>query len=99
MTITSGKQLKKVATGSFDAVFIAYGGEQKLSTVNEAFKMTLKALMNAGYKRGMVIHVRVWLASKQLSTVFQDELLTGWLESLPKIRVLTSDPKPQKIHL
>jgi len=86
-----GETAKKVATGSFDAVFIAYGGEQKLSTVNEAFKMTLKALMNAGYKRGMVIHVRVWLASKQLSTVLQDERLSGWLESLPEIRVLTAD--------
>jgi hypothetical protein len=92
-----GEAARRIAAGGFEAVFIAYGGEQKLSFVNEAFKATLRALMEAGYNKALIIHVRAWLATKQLSTVLQDEALSRWLSGLPEIRVFTADLNAKKL--
>ncbi len=91
-----GETAKRIVTEGFDATFIAYGGEQKLSFVNEALIATLKALMSAGYEKALIIHVRAFLASRQLSTVLQDESLARWLEGLPEIRVFTADLNAKK---
>lgn len=82
---------KEIVEEKFEAVYISYGGEQKLSTVNEATIETLKALAKARFKGVLAIHVRVWLATKQLSTVLSHEDLKKYLEQLPEIRVFTAD--------
>mgnify|MGYP001770632146 CR=1 FL=1 len=87
---------REIVSKDYDAVYIAFGGEQKLSTVNEAFLNTLRALARAGYRKALAIHVRTWLASKQLSTVLVDNELRTWLESLSEIRVFTADPQNKK---
>jgi AAA+ ATPase superfamily predicted ATPase len=87
---------RAIASADFDIVYVAFGGEQKLSTVNEATVKTLKALANAGYRRALAVHVRAWLATKQLSTVLSDPSLRQWLESLPEVRVFTADLNSKK---
>lgn len=98
--VYDSSQINKVASEivsrNFDAVYISFGGEQKLSVVNEAFINTLRALAKAGYKKALAIHVRVWLASKQLSTVLSDNELRTWLESLSEVRVFTADLQNKK---
>ena len=87
---------KKISSSDFDVIYISYGGEQKLSTVNEAAVKSFRARMEAGYKKALAIHVRVWIATKQLSTVLSDNKLRKWLESLPEIRVFTADLNAKK---
>ncbi|MEM4971871.1 MAG: hypothetical protein QXE01_11550 [Sulfolobales archaeon] len=87
---------REIVSRDFDAVYISFGGEQKLSIVNEAFINTLRALARAGYKRALAIHVREWLASKQLSTVLADNELRTWLEGLSEVRVFTADLQNKK---
>ncbi|MCI4456627.1 MAG: hypothetical protein JHC19_00910 [Desulfurococcaceae archaeon] len=89
-------EVRKIVDENFDAVYIAFGGEQKLSIVNQATLETLKLLRGSGYKNALAIHVRVWLATKQFSTVLSDESLRRWLESLPEIRVFTADLNNKK---
>jgi len=91
-----GETAKKVSSSDFDVVYISYGGEQKLSTVNEAAIKTFRALMESGYRKALAIHVRVWIATKQLSTVLSDDKIRRWLESLPEIRVFTADLNAKK---
>lgn len=82
---------RAVVEGGFEAVYIAYGGEQKMSVVAQAAQKTLDALRRAGFSGALLIHVRTWLATKQLSLVLADENIAGWLERLPEIRVFTAD--------
>jgi len=78
-------------------VYIAFGGEQRLSLVNEAAINTLKALMEAGYNGALAIHVRTWMVTKHLSTILSDEKLRKWLENLPEIRTFTADLNAKKL--
>ncbi|WP_231434159.1 hypothetical protein [Candidatus Nanopusillus massiliensis] len=41
---------KDIVKNNFDSVFIAYGGEQKITYVSEITKKTILALKNAGIK-------------------------------------------------
>jgi len=91
-----GETAEKISSSDFEVVYISYGGEQKLSTVNEATIKTFRALMESGYRKALAIHVRVWIATKQLSTVLSDDKIRGWLESLPEIRVFTADLNAKK---
>lgn len=89
-----GETAKKVSSSDFEVVYISYGGEQKLSTVNEAAIKTFRALMEAGYKKALAIHVRVWIATKQLSTILSDDKIRRWLEEFFFNRVKIVDGKP-----
>jgi hypothetical protein len=82
--------VKDIVKNNFDSVFIAYGGEQKVSYVSEITKKTILALKNAGYKNSLLIHVRIWIATKQLSEILNDEI-REYLKSLKEIRVFTAD--------
>jgi len=81
---------KDIVKNNFDSVFIVYGGEQKISYVSEITKKTMLALKNAGYKNSLLIHVRIWIATKQLSEILNDEI-REYLKSLKEIRVFTAD--------
>jgi organic radical activating enzyme len=81
---------KDIVKNNFDSVFIVYGGEQKVSYVSEITKKTILALKNAGYKNSLLIHVRIWIATKQLSEILNDEI-KEYLKSLKEIRVFTAD--------
>jgi hypothetical protein len=81
---------KDILKNNFDAVFIVYGGEQRVSYVSEITKKTILALKNAGYKNSLLIHVRIWIATKQLSEILNDEI-REYLKSLKEIRVFTAD--------
>jgi len=79
-----------IVKNDIDALFIAYGGEQKISYVSEITKKTILALKNAGYKNSFLIHVRIWIATKQLSEILNDEI-KEYLRSLKEIRTFTVD--------
>jgi len=81
---------KDIVKNNFDAVFIAYGGEQKVSYISEITKKTILALKNAGYKNSLLIHMRIWVATKQLSEILNDEI-REYLKSLKEIRTFTGD--------
>jgi len=81
---------KDILKNNFDAVFIAYGGEQKVSYVSEITKKTILVLKNAGYKNSLLIHVRIWIATKQLSEILDDEI-REYLKSLKEIKTFTAD--------
>ena len=81
---------KDIVKNNFDAVFIAYGGEQKVSYVSEITKKTILALKNAGYKNSLLIHGRIWIATKQLSEILNDEI-REYLKSLKEIRTFEAD--------
>lgn len=74
-----------------DAVYIVYGGEQRMSYVANITRRTLEALAEEGYRGALLIHVRVFLATNRLQTVLADERIRGYLASLPEIRVFTAD--------
>jgi len=82
---------KKVVEYGADMVYISFGGEQKMSYVAEITKRTIAALAEAGYKGALGIHVRAWLATKQLSNVLAEAALAEYLASLPEIRLFTAD--------
>ena len=81
---------KDIVKNNFDAVFIVYGGEQKVSYVSEITKKTILALKNSGYKNSLLIHIRIWIATKQLSEILNDEI-REYLKSLKEIRTFTAD--------
>lgn len=87
---------KKIAENGFDAVYIAFGGEQKMSEVSAMFRKTVDALRKASYRKALLIHVRAWLATKQLSSLLSDSTLRTYLSSLPEIRLFTADPGARK---
>ena len=79
-----------ILKNNFDAVFILYGGEQKVSYVSEITKKTILSLKNAGYKNSLLIHGRIWIATKQLSEILNDEI-REYLKSLKEIRTFEAD--------
>ena len=79
-----------ILKNNFDAVFIAYGGEQKVSYISEIIKKTILSLKNAGYKNSLLIHGRIWIATKQLSEILNDEI-REYLKSLKEIRTFEAD--------
>ncbi len=98
-TYEEGKEtetVRKVVEYGADIVYIAYGGEQKMSYVAEITKRTIAALAEAGYKGALGIHVRAWLATKQFSNVLADAALAKYLASLPEIRLFTADVPNRK---
>lgn len=91
-----GEIIKEIIKFDPDALFIAYGGEQKMSYVAEISKKTIEALMKNNYKKALVIHVRVWLATKQLSEILSNKELKDYLKSLKELRVFTADIQNKK---
>ena len=89
---------KKIVSWGAEGVYLAFGGEQKMSLVNEVFLRSLDALRVAGFRGVLLLHVRSWLASKQLSTALQDKELLKWLRSLPEIRLFTADVNVRKFY-
>ncbi|WP_201796925.1 hypothetical protein [Thermoplasma sp. Kam2015] len=90
------KTAKEIIEKGFDAVYTAFGGEQKMSDVSSMFNKTIAALKSAGYKKALLIHVRAWLATKQLSTLISDRAMKEYLKSLSEIRLFTADPAGRK---
>ncbi|MEM1925638.1 MAG: hypothetical protein QXR64_01085 [Pyrobaculum sp.] len=98
-TYEDGKEneiAKKIVESKPDVVYISFGGEQKLSYVAEITKRLLTALSQQGYSGALAIHVRTWLATKQLSTVLADEKLGSYLTTLREIRLFTADVPNRK---
>ena len=90
-----GEIVKEIIKYNPDILFIAYGGEQKLSYVSEITKKTIEELIKNNYKKALAIHVRVWLATKQLSNIL-DQKIKDYLKSLPEIRLFTADVQNKK---
>jgi hypothetical protein len=98
-TYDEGKEVetaRKVADYGADIVYISFGGEQKMSYVAEITRKIINALADAGYRGALGIHVRTWLATKQLSSVLADKKLADYLSSLPEIRLFTADVPNRK---
>lgn len=55
---------EKVVSWNPEAIYIAFGGEQRMTDVNNMAVKLLKALMDKGFKGSLLIHVRAWLATK-----------------------------------
>ena len=89
-----GEIIKEIIKYNPDILFIAYGGEQKLSYVSDITKKTIEELMKNNYNKALAIHVRTWLATKQLSNI--DQNLLNYLKSLPEIRLFTADAQNKK---
>ncbi|MFP3080306.1 MAG: hypothetical protein RXR09_02130 [Acidilobus sp.] len=87
---------RRVVSWDPEAVYIAFGGEQRMSLVSEATAKTLKALRSAGFKGALLIHVRAWLATKQLSALLSDPALKEYIASLKEIRLFTADANAKK---
>jgi hypothetical protein len=87
---------EKVVSWNPEAIYIAFGGEQRMADVNNMTVKLLKALMDKGFKGSLLIHVRAWLATKQLSTVLADPSLSGYLRSLKEVKVFTADANAKK---
>ncbi|MGC9209405.1 MAG: hypothetical protein ACP5GH_06160 [Nitrososphaeria archaeon] len=93
-----GDVAKKVVESGADAVYLSFGGEQKMSDVNSMVTKIINALKEAGYRGALLIHVRAWLASKQLSTVISRPETLKYLQSLREIRVFTADANARKFY-
>ncbi|MCI4459672.1 MAG: hypothetical protein JHC13_02050 [Acidilobus sp.] len=87
---------EKVVSWKPEAIYIAFGGEQRMADVNNMTIKLLKALMDKGFKGSLLIHVRAWLATKQLSTVLADPSLNKYLRSLKEVKVFTADANAKK---
>ncbi|MEZ0345307.1 MAG: hypothetical protein ABWK01_01990 [Infirmifilum sp.] len=99
LTYEEGKErdlARKVLELKPDAVYISFGGEQKLSYVGEITRKVVTSLSQEGYRGSLLLHVRVWLATKQLSLLLSDPSLAAYLASLKEIRVFTADVPNRK---
>ncbi|MGC8573077.1 MAG: hypothetical protein ACP5L0_03625 [Caldisphaera sp.] len=88
--------IKKIVEWNPDAIYLAFGGEQKMADVNNITIDVIKALKEEGYKGNILIHVRTWLATKQLSTILSNNELRDYLKSVSGIRVFTADANSRK---
>jgi len=86
----------KVVSWGADAAFIAFGGEQRMPYVAEISARTLESLRAAGYGGALLIHVRAWLATKQLSSVLSNAALRDYISSLREVRLFTADAGAKK---
>ncbi|MGC8969953.1 MAG: hypothetical protein ACP5LG_05235 [Conexivisphaera sp.] len=80
-----------------DAVYLSLGGEQRMSDVASMTARALGALARAGYRGALLLHVRAWLATKQLSTVLPDASLASYLGGLD-LRVFTADAGARRFY-
>ncbi|MEZ0289587.1 MAG: hypothetical protein ABWJ42_00650 [Sulfolobales archaeon] len=87
---------RKVVEFNPEAVYLSFGGEQKLSYVAEITRRVVKALSEEGYKGSLLVHVRIWLATKQFSAILSDPSLRAYLKSLKEIRLFTADVPNRK---
>ncbi|MGC9111940.1 hypothetical protein [Acidilobus sp.] len=87
---------KRIVAWGAEAVYIAFGGEQRMSDVAKMVLQTLKSLRSANYRGSLLIHVRAWLATKQFSTITSDPDLREYLRSLKEIRLFTADANSKK---
>ncbi|MGC9210258.1 MAG: hypothetical protein ACP5FT_03220 [Acidilobus sp.] len=87
---------EKVVSWGPEAVYLAFGGEQRMSDVSDMTVKVLRALANKGFKGALLIHVRAWLATKQFSSVTADPSLRSFLRSLKEIRLFTADANAKK---
>jgi|GEM_PF-291402 len=81
-----------------DGIYLAFGGEERMTEVGDVTMEALKQLMAAGYRGSLLIHVRVWLATKQLSFALSRGDLLQWLKGLREIRVFTADASARKFY-
>ncbi|AFZ71175.1 hypothetical protein Calag_1473 [Caldisphaera lagunensis DSM 15908] len=88
--------IKSIIDWNPDAIYLAFGGEQRLVNVNDMTIKVLNSLYNHGYKGNILIHVRVWLATKQLSTILSNNELKEYLRSVQGIRLFTADANLRK---
>lgn len=88
--------VKRIVAWGAEAVYLAFGGEQKMSDVAKMVLQTLKSLKSANYRGALLIHVRAWLATKQFSTITSDPELREYLRSLKEIRLFTADANLKK---
>ncbi|MFQ1021434.1 hypothetical protein [Tardisphaera saccharovorans] len=79
-----------------DGVYLAFGGEERMTEVAELTTEAFKQLMAAKYAGSLLVHVRVWLATKQLSFALSQAEVLAWLKSLREIRVFTADASARK---
>ncbi|MGC8970240.1 MAG: hypothetical protein ACP5LG_06795 [Conexivisphaera sp.] len=79
-----------------DAVYLSFGGEQKMSDVASLTARAVGALARAGYRGALIVHVRAWLATKQMSSLLSDPALAAYLRELRDIRVFTADAAARK---
>lgn len=79
-----------------DAAYLSFGGEQRMSEVASLTARAVGALARAGYRGALLIHVRAWLATKQLSSLLSDPALAAYLRELRDIRVFTADAAVRK---
>jgi len=54
-------------------------------------KKILDSLRRSGFTGFLVIHVRAWLATRQLSSILSEKELKDYIKSLKEIRVFTAD--------
>lgn len=87
---------RAAVTYGADAVYLSFGGEQRMSEVASLTARTVGALARAGYRGALLIHVRAWLATKQLSSVLSDPALAAYLRGLGEVRVFTADAAARK---
>ncbi|MFH7903473.1 MAG: hypothetical protein QW409_00745, partial [Candidatus Aenigmatarchaeota archaeon] len=98
-TYEEGKEkelAKKVKEFNPEAVYISFGGEQRMSYVSKITKEVLKALLESNYKESIIFHVRTFLATKQLSELLSDHTLRNYLMSVKELRVFTADIQNKK---
>ncbi len=88
----------KVVSWGPEAIYIAFGGEQKMADVNDMTIKLLRSLSDSGFKGALLIHVRTWLATKQFSTITSDSKLRAYLRSLKEIRLFTADANAKKFY-
>lgn len=79
-----------------EAISIMLGGEQKMSFVSSATHELIKTLSKKKSNIPIIFHVRVFLATKQLSTLLADKEIASYLSSIPEIRVFTADLNAKK---
>lgn len=100
-TYEEGKEkelVDKIMNYDPDAIYISFGGEQKIGYVSQITKNLIKNLKEKGYKKKLLIHVRVWLATKQLKDIISEKDLLDYLKSLEEIRLFTININEKKFE-
>ncbi|MGC8566961.1 MAG: hypothetical protein ACP5I6_03295 [Caldisphaera sp.] len=90
------KLIKNIIQFKPEAIYLAFGGEQKLSDVNTITINILNSLKNFKYGGSLLIHVRTWIATKQFSTILNNKELADYLGLLKEIRLFTADANAKK---
>ncbi len=88
--------IKNIVNWNPEAIYLAFGGEQKMANVNDMTIKVLDSLRKNGFKGNILIHVRVWLATKQFSTIVSNNELREYLMSIQGLRLFTADANSKK---